>query len=139
MTKTRDGHSSNYRPRVRPSSPALAIAPPPATPGLIAAPDPVAPAMAATTGPAAASDPATLVQRRYKTRVGPTPPSPPHPDHPGGPRLQKGLGLQVRANPLAHGLRSTLHHHHRVQFLTFLRMSLLDPLSDDLSSNVAPF
>ena len=78
MVKTRGGHSSSYKPRVRPSFPApaaatllLAVAQAaativcPAEPVVVAADIPVAPA------------PTTLIQRRYEMRVVPTPPSPP--------------------------------------------------------------
>ena len=130
MAKTRGGHSSSSKPRVRPSSLALSVAPPPISAG------PVAPAQVATTPPpapvststATAPPPPTvtspaaptaaalalfaLVQGRYETRVEPTPPSPPHPSHQEGPRLQRGLGLQVQVNPPARGPRSILRHHH---------------------------
>ena len=68
MAKTCGGHNSNYRPHLRPSSPAPAVAPPPVA----------SPAAAATVGPVVAPDPVNLVQHRYETIVGPTPPSPPH-------------------------------------------------------------
>ena len=71
-------------------------------------------------------------QRRYHTRVGPTPPLLHIPGQPEGPHRPTGLGHQVQGS---HPLRDSGHHpHHLIRVLLELQTYLRHPSSGGLTS-----
>ena len=107
--KTRGGHSSSYRPRMQSSSPVqpsrlLQLSP---QPQLLpqALPHLLLPLLTSLL-PQSSAD----MRRGLDLSLPPLLTG----RHPGGPRLQRGLGLQVRANPPAHDPRSILNYLRRV-------------------------
>ena len=151
MEKTRGAYTFRSRVRQGPSSPAngssaadiVSVGPSAVAGPSIAATgtDPSAPAARPTVAPAAGdaegSSSVAPAQRRYHTRVGPTPPAPSHPR----PSRRALLAKRLRHQPQGS------HHHldprprplHLIRVLPEPQTYLRGPSSDDLTSLTTPF